>query len=157
MKKQLKKIQKLSQEQVEIEKYRKLLWTYDKPLENVVKNAFSLLGFGEIRAGRSRELEDWVIDFKSTNDFTHGVIEVKGKEKRTSLEDMNQCFKWVNQYRVQEKKKVKGIFIPCQFRRTETVDSKKELHSNQMKSNSLKTSKYVYCLHLNCFEQLSMC
>jgi hypothetical protein len=122
-----KKAQKLIQEKAEIEKYRKLLWTYDKPLENTVKDAFILLGFEEIHEGRSRELEDWVIDFKSNNEFVHGVMEVKGREKRTSLDDMNQCFKWVNQYRVQEKKKVKGIFLPNQFRRTERLDSKKRL------------------------------
>jgi len=121
------KIQRLDKEKDEIEKYRKLLWTYSKPLENAVKDALFLLGFGEIREGRSKELEDLVLDFKSDNKFVHGVIEVKGREKRTSLEDMNQCFKWVNQYRVQENKKVKGIFIPNQFRRTETLCSKKRV------------------------------
>lgn len=122
-----KKIQQLNKEKTEIEKFRKLLWTNNKPLEDAVKDAFILLGFEEIRGGRSRELEDWVIDLKTTDEFIHGIMEVKGREKRTALNDMNQCFKWVNQYRVQEKKKVKGIFLPNQFRRTETLDSKKRL------------------------------
>jgi len=43
------------------------------------------------------------------------------------MEDMNQCFKWVNQYRVNEDKKVKGIFLPSQFRRIEKEDSKKRI------------------------------
>jgi len=122
-----RKIQKLNKEKAQTEKYRKLLWTNDKPLEDAVKDAFILLGFEEVRGGRSRELEDCVIDLKTTGEFVHGIMEVKGREKRTSLDDMNQCFKWVNQYRVKEKKKVKGIFLPNQFRRTETLDSKKRL------------------------------
>lgn len=127
VKKATEKIQQLTKEKAEIEKHRELLWTFDKPLENAVKDAFFLLGFKEIREGRARGLEDWVIDFESTDELAHGVLEVKGRVKRTSLADMNQCFKWVNQYRVKEKKKVKGIFVHNQFRRTEPLGSKKRL------------------------------
>lgn len=122
------KIRQLTHEKTEMEKHKKLLWTYDKPLEYAVRDAFILLGFTEIRAGRSKELEDWVIDFKTTKEYVHGVMEVKGSEKRTSMENMNQCHKWVNQYRVKEKEKVLGIFLPNQFRREELPDSKKRLH-----------------------------
>jgi len=123
----IKRIQKLELERVGIEKHKKLLWTFDKSLEMAVKDAFIVLGFGEIREGRSKELEDLVIDFKATTEFVHGVMEVKGREKRTSMADMNQCDKWVKQYRLNENKKVKGIFLPSQFRRTEHQDSTKRL------------------------------
>lgn len=122
-----KRIQNLKREKAELEKHKKLLWTFDKPLEQAVKDAFSLLGFHEIREGRSRELEDLVIDFKTSNHYVHGVLEVKGREKKTSLNDMNQCSKWVNQYWVQEEKRVKGIFVTNQFRRKETLSSKKRI------------------------------
>jgi len=122
-----KRIQKLELEKAKIDKHKKLLWTFDKPLELAVKDAFLVLGFGEIREGRSKELEDLVIDFKTTTEFVHGVMEVKGREKRTSMADMNQCDKWVKLYRLNENKKVKGIFLPSQFRRTENLDSKKRL------------------------------
>jgi len=117
------RIEQLNKRRTEIEKYKKLLWTNDKSLENAVRDAFVLLGFGEIRQGRSKELEDWIIDFKTTNEFVHGVIEVKSREKKTSLADMNQCDKWVKEYFISENKKVKGIFIPNQFRRTEAEGS----------------------------------
>ena len=69
------RIQKLELQQTEIEKNKKLLWAFDKPLEKAVKDAFILLGFDETREGRSKELEDLVIDFKTTGEFIHGVME----------------------------------------------------------------------------------
>jgi hypothetical protein len=121
------KIEQLNKMRNEIEEHKKLLWTYDKPLENAVRGAFVLLDFGEIRQGRSKELEDWIIDFQTTKKFVHGVLEVKGSVKKTSLADMNQCDKWVKEYFISEKKIVKGIFIPNQFRRTENEDPKLRL------------------------------
>jgi len=109
----------------EIERHKKLLWTYSTPLENAVKEAFITLGFPDIRPGRSKELEDWVMDAKHSEDYELYVLEVKGREKRTSMNDLNQTDKWVKQYRVQEGKKVKGIFVSCQYRRTEGLDSDK--------------------------------
>jgi hypothetical protein len=122
-----KEIKQLEIDKTEIENHKELLWVNDKPLENAVRDAFLLLGFGEIRPGRSKELEDLVIDFKTSKEFVHGVFEVKGREKKTSMADMNQCDKWVKEYFVTENKNVKGIFVPSQFRRTETEDSKMRL------------------------------
>jgi hypothetical protein len=118
-----KRIEKLNETRNEIEKHKKLLWTTGKPLENSVRDAFVFLGFAEIRRGRSLELEDWIIDFKTTKEFVNGVVEVKGRENKTSLADLNQCDKWVKEYFVSEGKIVKGIFIPNQFRRSEPEDS----------------------------------
>lgn len=124
----IEEMNKLIEDKEELDKYLKLLWAFGKPLENAVKDAFYFLGFTEIHEGRSKELEDWVIDIQTSEEYVHGVMEVKGKEKRSSLSDINQCFRWVNEYRVQEGKKVKGIFLPNQFRRTEPLDSSKRLH-----------------------------
>jgi hypothetical protein len=117
----------LETERNKIDGYRKILWSNDTRLENIVRNSFKLMGFGEIRRGRSKELEDLIFDFQTTKEFELGVIEVKGRERKTSLEDLNQCDKWVKQYRVKEGKKVKGIFISNQFRRTESESSKLRL------------------------------
>lgn len=111
----------------EIEKHKKLLWTYDTTLEDAVNAAFVTLGFNEIRPGRSKELEDLVMDIKHSGDYELFVLEVKGREKRTSMGDMNQTDKWVKQYRVKEEKKVKGVFVSCQFRRTEPLESEKRI------------------------------
>ncbi len=122
-----KNIKGLNLEKMEIEKHKKLLWTFNITLENAVRDALLLLGFQEVRQGRSKELEDLVIDFKTNKEYIHGIIEVKGREGKTSLADMNQSDKWVKQYRVQENKKVKGIFLSNQFRRTEEPESKLRL------------------------------
>ena len=112
----------------EIDRYKKLLWSNDIQLENIVMDSFKLLGFNEIKKGRSKELEDLVFDLQTTKDFELAIIEVKGREKKTSLGDLNQCDKWVKQYRVKEGKKVKGIFVSNQFRRSEKESSKLRLH-----------------------------
>jgi len=106
-------------------KLRRLLWTKGTPLENIVKDAFHLLGFTEIRKIREENLEDWVIDFKHVKEYQHGVFEIKGADKRTSLADLTQCNKWVEDYML-DKKKAKGIFVPNQYRLSNISTRKKE-------------------------------
>lgn len=79
-------------------------------------------------------MEDWVIDFTIVDEPIHGLFEVKGSEKRTSQGDMNQCLKWVLEYR-NEGKVTKGIFVPNQFRRIEKLNSEMRTHfePNEMK------------------------
>ena len=43
------------------------------------------------------------------------------------MADIDQCHKWVRQYRVNEGKKVKGIFVPNKYRRSELPDSEKRI------------------------------
>lgn len=95
--------------------YRRLLWTKGTPLEDAVKDAFIFLGFPEIKRIRSKNLEDWVFEFQTIPELEYGVLEVKGANKRTSLADLTQCNKWVEDYML-EHKKAKGIFIPNQHR-----------------------------------------
>lgn len=104
---------------------RRLLWADGVLLEKVVKEAFVILGFQEIRKLRAENLDDWVIDFKHIKEFEHGVFEVKASEKRTSLADLTQCNKWVEDYLL-EGKKVKGIFLPNQYRLNDIRKSIKE-------------------------------
>lgn len=129
-----REIAKIKEKKNEIEKYIRLLWTNGTPLEEAVKDALFFLGFNEIKQGRSRDLEDWIIDIKSTDEFKHGVLEVKGSEKRISMDDISQCNKWVTQYRKKFDLKVKGILVPNQFRRTEKPSSQKrtDFAPNQM-------------------------
>jgi hypothetical protein len=97
-------------------KLRRLLWAEGiKVLEQAVKEAFIILGFGEIRKIRADNLEDWVIDFKYLQKYKHAVLEIKASEKRTSLGDLTQCNKWVEDYML-ENTNVKGVFVPNQYR-----------------------------------------
>lgn len=112
----IKDIEKLKNSKDNLIKFRRLLWTDGTPLENAVKDAFVTFGFSEIRKIREKNLEDWVIDFKFVPEYKHGVFEIKGSEKRTSLSDLNQCDKWVKDYLLEKNLEVKGIFVSNQYR-----------------------------------------
>jgi len=127
-----KEVKKITTEIENLEKkkeekilFRRLLWTKGPPLEDAVKEAFIFLGFKEIRKIRDRNLEDWVIEFKIVLDYQFGVLEVKGADKRTALSDLTQCNKWVEDYML-ENKKVKGIFVPNQFRLENMEESRRK-------------------------------
>ena len=126
-----KEITNLKGKMDDITKLRKLLWTDNGSLENAVKDAFIILGFSEIRKIRPPNLEDWIIDFKQNSKFKHGVFEIKGAEKRTSLADLTQCNKWVEDYLL-ENTKVKGIFVPNQNRREDVRKRKQEFAPNEI-------------------------
>jgi len=111
----LEEIKTLSEKKNALIRFRRLLWTKGRPLENAVRDAFKLLGFHEIRKIREENLEDWVIEFKHVKDYEYGVFEVKGADQRTSLADLTQCNKWVEDYML-ENKKAKGIFVTNQYR-----------------------------------------
>ena len=111
----IKEIEKLQNNRENLLKIRRLLWTKGTPLENAVRDAFKFLGFPEIRKMREANLEDWVIDFKYVKRYQYGVLEIKGADQRTSLADLTQCNKWVEDYML-ENKKAKGIFVTNQYR-----------------------------------------
>jgi len=119
------KISELTETKKELTKYRKLLWTKGKALEKIVFDAFQLLGFEDIRMERTEELEDGIFDFLSSADYEHGILEVKGADNRTSLANLTQCNKWVEDYLLDDKK-VKGVFIPNQHRLAEYPDSESD-------------------------------
>lgn len=115
----------LKEKRYELIKYNRLLWTKGKPLENIVFDAFKFLGFKDIRLEKTEELEDGIFDFQTSSDFIHGILEVKGSDKMTSLRDLTQCNKWVEDYLI-EGKKTKGIFVPNQNRLNEYPNSRKD-------------------------------
>ena len=121
----IKDIDKLRDKEDKMIRFRRLLWTKGKPLENIVKEAFVFLGFSEIRRIREENLEDWVIDFKFIPEYKHAVFEIKGADERTSLANLTQCNKWVEDYML-EKKKVKGTFVPNQYRLSDIPTSQKK-------------------------------
>ncbi|MFB0504604.1 MAG: hypothetical protein ACETWE_12285 [Candidatus Bathyarchaeia archaeon] len=103
------------------------LWTKGKPLEHIVRDAFAFLGFSEIGRIRDENLEDWVIEFGSTQEpYKYGVFEIKGADKRTSLADLTQCNKWVDDYIVENRGSAKGIFVPNQHRLGDIRKNKRE-------------------------------
>ena len=108
----------------ELEVYYHLLTAKDNSLENSIFKAFNLLGFPEIRKERAENLEDWIVDFSSPT-YNVGVIEVKGSIHRTSLTNLTQCNKWVDEY-FELKKMPKGIFIPNQCRLEKYPDSQSD-------------------------------
>lgn len=103
-------------------KYRKLLYSNGKSLEVAVFEAFKLLGFDDIKQIRETDLEDWIFEFKNISDYQYGIIEVKGSEKRTSLSNLTQCNKWIEDYLL-EGKSAKGIFVTNQNRMKEYPSS----------------------------------
>ena len=142
-------LRSLQEERSKLTRLRQLLWTNGITLEEIVKDAFLQLGFLEIRRGRARDLEDWVIDVSTNSEYQHCVFEAKGSLKRTSLANLTQCNKWVDDY-VLEKKKVKGIFVPNQHRLEDPSDPSKvhfepnELHYAETRDICILTSKEIF-------------
>lgn len=132
----IKDIEKLKNSKDNLIKFRRLLWTDGTPFENAVKDAFVTLGFSEIRKTREKNLEDWVIDFKFVPEYKHGIFEIKGSEKRTSLSDLNQCDKWVKDYLLEKNLQVKGIFVSSQYRRGDirtNLKQREHFEKNELK------------------------
>jgi len=129
-----KEIEELKRKMDGIIKLRRLLWADSGLLENAVKDAFAILEFSEIRKIRPPNLEDWIIDFKHFNKLKHGVFEIKGAEKRTSMADLTQCNKWVEDYLL-ENIKVKGIFVTNQYRHMDiatSLEKREEFAPNEL-------------------------
>jgi hypothetical protein len=105
-------------------KYYRLLFSDGNSLENAVCDAFRTLGFEEIRKVREENKEDWILEFRTLQDFKYAVIEVKGSRTRTSQRDISQCDKWVSEYFGERQEFVKGIFIPNQHRLNEYSSSR---------------------------------
>lgn len=110
-----------------MDNYR-LLYDTDKPLEDAVRKAFIILGFGEIKRIRGEEYEDGIIDFNMLTDYKHAVLEVKGVNKGIAKEDIAQCEGWVTDY-AKIGLNVKGIFVPNQWRLKPYRTSKNERES----------------------------
>ena len=120
-------IKQLESEKNILGKYHDLLFSTGTQLEESVKQAFSLLGFGEINKKRGNKCEDWIIDLKSSQEVEFGVMEVKGRKAKTKMADIVQCHKWTEDYlQIEPSVKTKGIFVSNQFRLQKFPESKTE-------------------------------
>lgn len=129
------KIKSVNEEKQKLLNHRRLLYSNGSSLEGTVYDAFRLVGFKEIKQIREKDKEDGVIEFQTRTDFKYGIIEVEGSDKRTSIEKLDQCNRWVNDHFLL-RNEVKGIFISNQFRSKEYPQSKSE--RVQYEHNQLK-------------------
>jgi len=135
----IKSISELKGKEDELIKFRRLLWTKGKPLENIVKDAFVFLEFSEIGKVREENLEDWVFKFKFVSEYKYGIFEIKGADERTSLADLTQCNKWVDDYIVENRGIAKGIFVPNQYRLGDI--RKNKINREHFEDNELKYAR----------------
>jgi hypothetical protein len=135
------KVQDTQRKKYELEHYFLLLTSTGNSLEEAVHNAFKLLGFDDIRRGRSRGVEDWVFDFTNpAAKFTQAVIEVTGTEERIAKNKIVQCYKWVGDYYDEKGVIAKGVFVPNQYRNQPYPDSiDKRLHFENHEKNFAET------------------
>lgn len=144
-----KEIFEANNERRKLQSHVQLLYSNGKPLEKAVKNAFNVLGFDEVRQDRKKDKEDWVIDIRSNNEINLAVIEVEGSEKRTSIEKLDQCHRWVNDYFLKGKE-VKGIFVSNQFRKTDYSSSRNQRidyeHNQEKYANTRKLCVTPSCI-----------
>lgn len=133
------KIQVTETEKQDLINHTQLLYSNGKHLEQSVFTAFKLLGIDNITKIREEDLEDWVFEFNNVKDFAYGIMEVKGSENRTSLANLTQCNKWVEDYLI-ESKKAKGIFVTNQHRLDEYPNSRqKKMHFEPNEIDYAKT------------------
>ena len=81
-------IEEKTNQREKILKFTALLFANGTQLEKIVMESFLLLGFSEIKQERERNNEDWIIEMNFMPDVERGVIEVKGRNKKTLLSDI---------------------------------------------------------------------
>lgn len=107
----------------DLDGFKKLLYSGDKELEQIVKESLSFLGISDIREGRNPGLEDLIFNFKFEK-IDICVIEVKSSTKLIKLDDLRQADNWAWDYR-NKGKKVKTLVIANIFRLEDIGSSKK--------------------------------
>lgn len=118
-------IDALANRKMELRGHLKLLYSSGTELELAVASAFNVLGFAEARRAGGGDSPDVVFDM-SAGSYSRGVVEVKGRSKRTSLNDIYQCEKWTAPQEGADGALLKGIFVPNQYRRHDYRDSLKK-------------------------------
>lgn len=108
------RIRKKQNEIQNLMNYYGLLTSRDDPLQDSVYQAFNTLGI-PLKRKRANNLEDGVFNFQNISSYKYGVVEVKGSNKRTPMDDILECNKWVDQY-YKRFGKAKGLFISNQYR-----------------------------------------
>lgn len=119
-----KEVSELEIKKESLEKYKKLLYTTDKELEKIVKEALNLLGLKNVRDGRTSSLEDALFD-KNHSNWDIFVVEVKGVKKNIDLDDIREAENWVFDYEKMNKA-AKGVVIANTFRLEDIKTSEKK-------------------------------
>ena len=110
------KVSRLESQKNDLSSHRKLLYSYGISLNHAVKAAFIKLGFEEIAKVRPYK-EDWKMELRSIPTVESVVLEVKGGNARTSIDDLRRCMEWVDDYARQSPPiSAKGIFVANQYR-----------------------------------------
>lgn len=132
--KEREEIKKLEKERSDLTYFRNLLWTKGPVLEKVVLDSLIFLGFDDLSKIRSEELEDGVFKFKTKCNYELGILEIKGSDNRTSLANLTQCNKWVEDYLL-DNKNGKGVFITNQNRLKElslSISNRSHFEPNEL-------------------------
>ena len=130
----------LESEKSNLCKWHRLLYSYGKPLEVIVRDAFVLMGLTETGQGRSSEKEDLLTEIRSTSEI--GVIEVKGHRTKAHMTDIDQCIRWTEEYKSENPShKAKGILVLNQLRLEplpESIRKRSNLERNQIQLAELR-------------------
>jgi hypothetical protein len=104
----------------------RLLYADGNDLEDAVLEAFKILGFQDIIRPFEKEKEDLVFEFTYGSKYKHATLEVKGANRRTSRQNLNQCHIWADEYSKKSGQPVKPVFIPNQHRYEPYPNSKSD-------------------------------
>jgi hypothetical protein len=124
------------QSKEKLQGYYNLILSHGSILENAVNASFKELGFDDINNDRGKECEDWRFEFKTGTAIKYGLIEVHGTQGGISLDKINQCKKWVDDYAIKFQEDAKGIFIVNQHRSQrypESLKKRNDFHPDHIK------------------------
>jgi hypothetical protein len=116
-------ILKLESKKEDLEKYRKLLYSTDRELEQIVMDSLNLLKLKNVRPGRNPSVEDLLFD-SQTSKYDPFVVEVKGVKKNISLDDIREVENWAFDYEKMNKNP-KAVVIANTWRLDDIDSSQK--------------------------------
>lgn len=134
-------IDRLASKNDRILAHRRLLYSRGPDLEDAVIQAFGALGFDDVESKGGADMEDAALGMGSGTPYRRGVIEVKGTNRGTRMQDIDQCDRWARQRAAADGTPSKGIFIPNQHRLKpypESSEIRVRIEPNQLEQARLK-------------------
>ena len=110
--------------------------------------AFKILGFQDIIRPFEKEKEDLVFEFTYGSKYKHAILEVKGANRRTSRQNLNQCHIWADEYFKESGQPVKPVFIPNKHRYKLYPNSKSDRMHFEPNELGYAKSRYLYNSHM---------
>lgn len=104
--------------------HRRLLYSRGPELEDAVVQAFRTLGLDDVESKGGADMEDAAFGMGSGTPYPRGVIEVKGTDRGTQMQDIDQCNRWAKRRAEGDDRPSKGIFVPNQHRLMPYPDSR---------------------------------